>query len=293
MSAAAPAAAATAAEPAAAVAPVPASGPSLLACDLDRTLIFSANAFFLTTEDHLAPAMIVTEMYENRPISFMTRAAEALLLQAAEAAVFVPVTTRTAAQYGRVRLPGPVPEYAVTTNGGVLLHRGEPDGDWQASVRSLVSTGCATLAEVQAHLGRPEFAGWLLQLRSAEDLFSYSIVDRSALPAEVLLELEAWCAERGWTVSLQGRKLYCVPAPVTKQNAVAEVARRLGAGRVIAAGDSLLDRPMLEHADVAFRPAHGELDDVGYRDAHLRVTEARGILAGEEILRRMLELVRG
>ena len=274
------------------VTPLPAPAVSILACDLDRTLIYSANAFFLDTEDHLAPAMVVAEIYEGRPISFMTRAAEALLVQAAQEAVFVPVTTRTAAQYRRVQLPGPVPEYAVTTNGGVLLHHGEPDGDWQVSVRSLVSGGCAPLAEIEAYLGRAEFAGWILKLRSAEELFAYAIVDRAALPAEFLLELESWCDARGWTVSLQGRKLYCVPAPVTKQHAVTEVVRRLGADRVIAAGDSLLDRPMLEHADIAFRPAHGELDDAGYQDAHLRVTDARGILAGEEILRRMLGLVR-
>ena len=274
-------------------APAVAPAVTLVASDLDRTLIYSANAFFLATEDHLAPAMVVAEIYEGRPISFMTRAAEGLLLAAAEAAVFVPVTTRTLAQYRRVRLPGPVPEYAVTTNGGVLLHHGEPDADWQASVSGLVSGGCAPLAEIEAYLGRPDFAGWILKLRSAEDLFAYAIVDRAALPAEFLLALEAWCANRGWTVSLQGRKLYCVPSPVTKQQAVAEVSRRLGADRVIAAGDSLLDRPMLEHADIAFRPAHGELDDAGYLDTHLRVTDARGILAGEEILRRVLGLVNG
>ena len=291
MSTAAPVAAADDVAPLAAPATVPVM--SLVASDLDRTLIYSANALFLKTEDHLAPAMVVCEVYEGRPLSFMTRAAESLLLQAAEAAVFVPVTTRTVAQYRRVRLPGPMPKYAVTTNGGVLLHHGEPDGDWQASVRTLVSGGCVPLAEVEAYLGRNEFAGWILKLRSAEDLFAYAIVDRAALPAEFLIGLESWCAARGWTVSLQGRKLYCVPAPVTKQHAVAEVARRLGTDRVIAAGDSLLDRPMLEHADIAFRPSHGELDDAGYLDAHLRVTDARGILAGEEILRRVLGLIRG
>lgn len=266
---------------------------ALVASDLDRTLIYSANALFLATEDAAAPALVVAEVYEGKPLSFMTRAAEDLLVAVAEASVFVPVTTRTVAQYRRIRLPGPVPEYAVTTNGGVLLHKGEPDADWQDKVRSLVAGGCAPLAEVSAYLGRPEFAGWILKLRTAEDLFAYAIVNREALPGKFLLALESWCAERGWTVSLQGRKLYCVPVPVTKQDAVAEVARRTGVDRIIAAGDSLLDRPMLQSADLAFRPAHGELHDAGYQDSNLRVTDARGILAGEEILHRMLGLVQG
>ena len=266
---------------------------TLIASDLDRTLIYSANALFLAGEDTDAPGLVVSEVYEGKPLSFMTRTAEELLVSVAEAAVFVPVTTRTVAQYRRIRLSGAAPEYAVTTNGGVLLHHGEPDADWQDKVRSLVAGGCAPLAEIEAYLGRPEFHEWILKLRSAEDLFAYAIVDREALPGEFLLALEDWCDARGWTVSLQGRKLYCVPVPVTKQDAVAEVARRTGADRVVAAGDSLLDRPMLEAADVALRPAHGELDDAGYTDPHLQVTSARGVLAGEEILRRMLELVRG
>ena len=265
----------------------------LVASDLDRTLIYSANALFLAGEDAEAPALVVAEVYEGKPLSFMTRAAEHLLVDVADAAVFVPVTTRTVAQYRRIRLPGPTPEYAVTTNGGVLLHHGTPNADWQDKVRSLVAGGCAPLPEISAYLARPEFAAWTLKLRTAEDLFAYAVVDRAALPGQFLLELEAWCAERGWTVSLQGRKLYCVPVPVTKQDAVAEVARRTGTDRIVAAGDSLLDRPMLEAADVAFRPAHGELDDAGWFDPHLQVTEAWGVLAGEEILRRVLELVRG
>ncbi|BAS11077.1 conserved hypothetical protein [Arthrobacter sp. Hiyo4] len=48
---------------------------------------------------------------------------------------------------------------------------------------------------------------------------------------------------------------------------------------------------MLAEADVAFRPSHGELADVDFRRDHLRVTDARGILAGEEISRRIHALV--
>ena len=263
----------------------------LVASDLDRTLIYSSKAFFLEVPDHLAPAMVVAELYEGVPISFMTRAAEQLLLEVTRTAIFVPVTTRTVAQYRRVRLPGAVPEYAVTTNGGVLLKNGEPDIEWQTTVGQRVSEGSAPLAEIEEFLSREAYRTWILRLRQAEELFLYAIVDRELMPAEFVQELNAWCASLGWTVSVQGRKLYCVPQPVTKNSAVAEVARRTGASRVIAAGDSLLDGPMLAEADVAFRPSHGELADVDFRRDHLHVTDARGILAGEEISRRIHALV--
>jgi len=268
------------------------TGP-LACCDLDRTLIYSAGALLLEGEDRHAPALVVAEVYQGRPLSFLTRTAELLLAGIAEAGAFVPVTTRTMAQYRRIRLPGPPPRYAVTTNGGRILVDGEPDPAWTARVAQELAGRCAPLAEITARLARPEYSAWLLRLRDAEELFAYAIVERDNLPPADLAGLELWCAERGWTVSLQGRKLYCVPDTITKEAAVAEIVRRSGGGPVIAAGDSLLDQGLLLAADHAFRTAHGELETAGFQAPHLAVTAARGVLAGEEIARRIHTLVYG
>ncbi|RFA23559.1 HAD family hydrolase [Subtercola boreus] len=257
----------------------------LVACDLDRTLIYSAKAFWLETPDPLAPRIVVAELYNGVPISFLTRASEDLLLALRALAEFVPVTTRTVAQYQRVQLPGAVPSFAVTSNGGVILVDGVPDAAWGAAVRHRLSEEAAPIGEVTALLADHSAAAWITKLNNAENLFVYAIVDRELMPAAWLAALEARCLGLGWTVSVQGRKLYCVPNPVTKSAAVAEVRRRLGAARVLAAGDSLLDAPMLEQADLAFRPAHGELHDAGFTAPNLTVTAATGILAGEELLR--------
>lgn len=260
----------------------------LVACDLDRTLIYSKNALWLTGEDKDAPAMMVAEVYDGAPLSYMTRAAELLLLEIKAAATFVPVTTRTRAQYERVQLPGPVPEYAITSNGGVLLHRGVPDAVWHEHLSARMAASCAPLETIEAHLSNPAFAPWILRLRRAEDLFVYAIIDRELLPPSFVAELTELCAGAGWTVSVQGRKLYCVPSPINKTETLAEVARRSGTEAVIAAGDSLLDRGMLDAAHIAFRPIHGELHDAGYLAPNLRLTSVRGVQAGEEILRRIL-----
>jgi hypothetical protein len=256
----------------------------VVACDLDRTLIYSPKAFWLQTPDELAPALVVVELYQGVPISFMTLTAQQLLLRLAAETTFVPVTTRTMAQYRRVQLPGPAPEYAVTSNGGVLLCGGEPDASWRSAIASRTAATCAPLPVVHAFLTDPAFGAWILNLRIAEDLFVYAIVDRQTLPADFVPELDQRCRAVGWRVSLQGRKLYCVPEPVSKQAAVAEVRRRTGAALVIAAGDSLLDQHMLDDADLAIRPAHGELADRDYRAANLSVTALGGVLAGAEIL---------
>ncbi len=259
----------------------------LFASDLDRTLIYSANSMLLAGPDDAAPPMVVAEVYKSAPLSFMTRRAETMLKDLARRGLFVPVTTRTREQFNRISLPGRGKGYAVSTNGAVLMRDGVTDAAWTASIRSRVRE-CAPLAEVFTHLTVDHPVPGLVRARTAEDIFIYCLVERASISADYLAELTAWCEQRGWTVSLQGRKLYCVPVPVSKEAAVAEVRERMGIDLLITAGDSLLDAGMLELADIAFRPAHGELHDTGFERPHLTVTEAQGIIAGEEMVGRAM-----
>ena len=259
----------------------------LFASDLDRTLIYSARAFWLTMPDAEAPRIVVSEVYQGAPLSFMTRAAEQLLLDLSATSTVVPVTTRTVAQYSRVRLPGPVPHFAVTTNGGTILVDGVADAAWSSLLTAHLDERAAPLPEVRAMLEDPAAATWILRVHTAEDLFVYAIIDRDAMPAEWIADLHERCLAAGWTVSVHGRKLYCVPQPVNKSSAVAEVRRRLGDPTVLAAGDSLLDARMLEDADIAFRPAHGELHEAQVTAANLTITTTAGLLAGQELLERV------
>lgn len=256
----------------------------MFASDLDRTLIYSANSMLLQSEDHEAPPMVVAEVYNGAPLSYMTQQAVGLLKTIVRAAIFVPVTTRTQAQFGRVQLPGRGQGYAVTTNGAVLLHDGEIDQSWRRHIQRTLQRGSAPFEEIRRRLTRLTAAQGVLRVHSAEDVFVYAIVDRVSLADEVLSELSQWCSARGWHTSLQGRKLYCVPESVSKEAAVTEIRRRTGVQTLITAGDSLLDAGLLRAADLAFRPAHGELAENHFVTRNLRVTSSVGLLAGEEIL---------
>ncbi|MEE1802778.1 HAD family hydrolase [Streptomyces sp. NPDC101062] len=267
--------------------------PVLVASDLDRTLIYSAAALQLPMPDARAPRLLCVEVYESRPLSYLTETAAALLDRLARTTVFVPTTTRTREQYGRIHLPGPAPKFAICANGGHLLVDGVSDPRWQAEVAERLAAECAPLAEVRAHLKATADPAWLLKERVAEDLFAYLVVDRALLPEGWVKELADWAGERGWTVSLQGRKIYAVPRPLTKSAAMREVARRSGAGLTLAAGDSLLDADLLLAADRAWRPGHGELADANWRAPHVDVLPHTGVAAGEEILRRLLDAATG
>ncbi|GAA2456838.1 HAD family hydrolase [Streptomyces glaucus] len=266
--------------------------PVLVASDLDRTLVYSAAALALTMPDARAPRLLCVEVHESKPLSYLTETAAGLLADLGDAAVFVPTTTRTRAQYQRINLPGPPPKYAICANGGHLLVDGVTDPGWHARVTARLADECAPLSEVSEHLMRAGDPAWVRKHRIAEDLFVYLVVERELLPGDWVEELAAWAARRGWTVSLQGRKVYAVPGPLTKSAAVREVARRTGAELTLAAGDSLLDADLLLAADRGWRPGHGELADAGWTAPAVSALPERGVLAGERILREFLRAAR-
>ncbi|MFF2845975.1 HAD family hydrolase [Streptomyces sp. NPDC058001] len=262
-----------------------AQGATLIASDLDRTLIYSTAALALRVPDAEAPRLLCVEVYDSKPLSYMTETAAALLEDLAATTLFVPTTTRTREQYHRIHLPGPPPRFAICANGGHLLVDGVSDEDWQRRVRARLADECAALAEIRAHLQRAADPAWLLKERVAEDYFAYLVVERPLLPEGWVKELAEWAEGRGWTVSLQGRKIYVVPKPLTKSAAMREVVRRSGATLTLAAGDSLLDADLLLAVDRAWRPGHGELADEGWQAPHLTALAETGVMAGEEITR--------
>jgi hypothetical protein len=263
----------------------------LVACDLDQTLIYSRNAFRLPP-DATPPDLRVVEYLNGEPLSYMTARAAAGLDRLARVAALVPVTTRTLEQYRRVALGAPS-EYAIAANGGHLLVDGTPDADWSERVMSRLAASGRPLDHIRQTAESLAASGsWVRTIRDADGFFVYLVAsDRAAIPD--LSALAVSLAADGWTLSVQGRKVYFVPAALTKEAALAEVIRRAGTTNLAAAGDSLLDAEMLGAADIAARPAHGELHDQGFTLAHLQITGQAGLLAGEEIVDRLLAVVSG
>lgn len=259
---------------------------ALISSDLDRTLIYSRR--FFDTEPFGATCV---ETLDDEQISFMTAAAITALQQLASRQVVVPATTRTVAQYQRIALPGGPYRFAVTSNGGTILVDGQPDPGWSATMTAAVAASAITLEEVLAALHTRISDTWVHSVKTAEDLFTYLVVEEATMPADFVCSWQDWCAPRGWKVSQQGRKVYTVPRALCKSHAVQEVRRRLTAtgelaadAPVLAAGDGALDAELLLAADAAIRPSHGELHTMGWQTDGLTVTAVRGARAAEEIL---------
>lgn len=252
----------------------------LVACDLDRTLIYSRAAMRLG-EPVAHPVCV--EVYDGRETSFASAAALAGLAGLSRRAELVPTTTRTEQQLLRVSLPGVRVRYAVATNGGCLLVDGVRCPDWDDEVSRRLAESASydeAATALEGLFSRP----WVCKVRDAERRFRYAVLDRPRVDPDWYAELDETAAGLGWTASVQGRKAYVVPRQLTKEAALAEVVRRAGASLRLAAGDSLLDRGMLAWADAAIRPAHGELHEAGWQPVGVRVTRRAGGGAAEEIV---------
>jgi hypothetical protein len=253
---------------------------TLFASDLDRTLIYSKGARALA--DDQGAEQVCVEIHDGKQASWMTGTCASTIERLSRLGEVVPVTTRINEQYRRVRLPGPAPLYAITTNGAEILINGKADRRWARQVQASLADGYSLdeVWEQASHVCHPEFTE---KLRNADGLFCYAVIRPKLLPSGFLEDVTGWAAERGWRTSLQGRKLYWVPETLTKAAAVREVAGRMEADLVLAAGDSLLDVDLLLSADRAIHPRHGELFEQGWSAPNVSCTVAAGELAGEEI----------
>lgn len=253
----------------------------LIATDLDRTLVYSRAALALAPG--ALPELTCVETRAGQQVGFMTAVTARLTAALAGRAVLAPVTTRLPEQLARIELPGPPPQFAVAANGGVLLVNGVPDGPWQARVARTVAES-ASLSDVMTYVRQHCKPEWTLQVREAGGLFCYVVLGPAGAPDGFVAEAADWAGRRGWDVSAQGRKLYWVPRGLTKTAAVREVADRVGAELVLAAGDSVLDGELLRFADRGIHPAHGELFSSGWSAPGVERTRAAGVLAGQQIL---------
>ena len=216
-------------------------GTILFASDLDNTLLFSHR--------HRQPEDRCVERLNGAEQGFFTRETPDLLPQVVQRVHLLPITTRSIEQYQRIQWPdGTAPRIALTANGAVLLRDGVMDRDWYAQSREMVRAYQGELRRVLRFLSnRPEPS----TVRSVEGMYVYAACPG---PAEAERCRLGWDAGSPIRAVVSGRKVYFFPPGVDKGTALCRAAERFGPERVIAAGDSVIDVPMLRRADLALLP---------------------------------------
>jgi hydroxymethylpyrimidine pyrophosphatase-like HAD family hydrolase len=261
----------------------------IFASDLDRTLIHPYRTL-PEQRFHEAP---VAEVYEGRPITVCSLATLGLLDELAALDAFVAVTTRSLHQLRRVE---PVWErasrsWAICANGATLLAHGVVDQEWQGVVDSLCGGAASVVEATEAVHDAFGSSEWMLRLRDCDERFLYAICDLAVLPEGVAAAASEAMRPLGWEAVLHGRKLYLLPAGLTKLRCVEFLVERLGVSGFASAGDSLLDAELLAAADRAWCPRDAELVAWDAVPEGVRITDGEHIDAAEEIAREALEFV--
>ena len=214
---------------------------TIFASDLDNTLLFS--------KKHAMETDICVEFLEGKPQGYLTKQTPQYLEQIMRRALFIPVTSRSLEQYRRIQFPPACrPRYAVTTNGAILLIDGEIDRQWYEDSLEAVSPWKEALEKaLQALNACPQAKRY----RMVDEMFVFAACEQ---PRDALALYDLLRNTTPLDIGVSGRKIYFFPPPINKGAVIPKLRKRFGADRIICAGDSSIDIPMLQQADFSIVP---------------------------------------
>lgn len=217
----------------------------LFACDLDNTIIHSYKK--------AQESDICVEMKDEKKLSYMTQKSYKLLKEIYEQRtdiLFVPLTTRTMEQYGRIKLlDGKFPKYALAANGGILLIDNCIDEKWYEESLEIIKDSLNELKLSMDILEKDK--NIYFDIRIIDGLFVYT---KSSNPKKTLSVLSENIDISKVDVYENGDKVYVISKKINKGEAVKRLKEKLNIEKTICAGDSLFDIPMLNIADIAVYP---------------------------------------
>lgn len=210
--------------------------------DLDNTLIYS--------QKKIAAPDVCVEWKDGTALSYMTKQAWEMLLQIKEQLCFVPVTTRSLVQYQRISFPGTVPEYALVSNGGILLVNGEIDWNWYQESKERSKSAGEEIEKAKKILESD--CNRIFEIRLIDDLFLFT--KSKDIPASFARLQEGLDLDKVM-LNQMGQKLYVIPKWMEKGVGLQRLKERMEPSFFLAAGDSSFDLSMLQEADFSIMPA--------------------------------------
>ena len=244
--------------------------------DLDNTLIYSY-------KHDIGQNKINVEMYQGREISYITEYTYNMLREIRDRVLIVPTTTRTQEQYERIDLGLGSIKYALVCNGGILLVDGIRQKDWTKESYEIIENSRDELLKSVNILesdNRRKF-----EVRFIEEMFVFTKCDE---PESVVEDLKNILDGTLVDVFNNGEKIYVVPKKLNKGTAVQRFKKYIGAEKLIAAGDSEFDIPMVAKADIGIVPA-------GFRDKYImddKLVQMTGEkVFSEELLEYILKVI--
>lgn len=202
--------------------------------DLDGTLIFSHRYY----HEGYKPV----EIYKDRQISFIERDTLTALEDVINCGEFIPITSRTKAQYERIGIfKENCPQYALLDNGGILLVNGIEDSLWEEETKRLLNNSLETLNDITA------WAEQYADVKIQDGIVVFIKTADDGIREEVIKGLNQY---EGFYWFMHGEKLYVCSELLTKGAAIKRFKNRFSVEKSIAAGDSEVDFSMIDHVDI-------------------------------------------
>lgn len=206
----------------------------VLLTDLDNTLFVSKS----NREENY----VCVEHLDGNEQSFMSKKAIELLREVRQYVEVIPVTTRSILQYKRIEWPDDCePEYAITTNGGILLHNRGIVPEWITSVCCGVEF-VMDIAEIKRLFNIYKRNKRFTSKRIVDDNFLFFALPDDTGIAPIVAEIKA---QTYLPVMHSGRKIYVLPKAITKEKVVENLKKKFEINHVFSAGDSEMDMGML------------------------------------------------
>lgn len=204
--------------------------------DLDGTVIRSART--------KRAGDITVEYKDGAAISCISEKSAALLPKLN----IIPVTSRSIEQYRRITFPLDFsPKYAITDNGGNLLIDGEVQPDWAEKSAEITRSCAEELKRCYKLLECDPDRSF--EIRMVDNLFLFT---KSGCPEKTEKRLGGLS---NCDFYRTGEKIYVIPRRINKGEGAMRLLGRIGNNdKIICAGDSEMDIPLLNIADIAVFP---------------------------------------
>ncbi len=178
------------------------------------------------------------------------------------------------------------PKYAVTTNGAMLFEKGESDKKW---FNIFKNHSDRYIEEYRVLRSKLEEEDRIIKCRIVDDRFLYAHFDSKVDMEDIKSEYENFSSSK---VHFVGRKMYFLPENICKGTAVKELKEKLSPDLVICAGDSTMDLPMFDFADVAYAPKVELVENIENLTREKILLCDENILFAEFLLQDILEKVK-
>lgn len=247
----------------------------IFASDLDRTLIYSVR--FLEEYPYSGPLIKVDDYKIS---SYMSGYAVELFKVALSyhKFQFVPVTSRSEAQYKRIRFPFEEPNLAITSCGSKVLYQGNEMPEWTYYVQKHFDP-----KELNVVLKKvKELPGLCREPTLVDGRVIFAKIDmKDRLAVHAVNGFEQNLS--GYRVHLEKDKLYVIPSCFGKDAALFWLSDKLNENNIFTAGDSIQDLCMASISSKFAMAGHHSIPNLQF-NPHKGILTTSGVKASEEIL---------